>query len=89
MYSTDVIAARELRNNHAAVVQKLEERDSIVITNRGKGQAVPINFKDLRGYEKYLHMRYVKERLLEAEHYAESADAQWLSHDEFWALAQG
>lgn len=89
MHSTDVIAARELRNNYAAVVQKLKERDSVVITNRGKGQAVLINFEDFKGYEEYLHIRYVRERLLEAEHYVDSADAQWFSHEEFWALVQG
>jgi prevent-host-death family protein len=89
MLSTDVIAARELRNNYAAVVKKLEDRDSVIITNRGKGQAVLINFEDFKGYEEYLHVRYVKERLLEAERYADSAGAEWLSHDEFWALAQG
>ena len=88
MLNTDVIPARELRNNYAAVVKKLEERDSVVITNNGKGQAVLINFEDFRGYEDYLHLRYVKERLAEAEQYAESADAQWLSGSEFWTLAR-
>jgi prevent-host-death family protein len=80
----DVVPARELRNNYAAVVKKLEEHDSVIITNRGRGQAVLINFEDFGDYEEYLHVRYVKERLTTAEQYAEQTDDPWLSHDEFW-----
>jgi prevent-host-death family protein len=88
MLSSDVIPARELRNNYASVVKRLENRGSVIITNRGKGQAVLINFEDFKGYEEYLHIRYVKERLFEAEQYAQQPNAEWLSHDEFWASVQ-
>jgi prevent-host-death family protein len=85
MMNADVIPSRELRNNYAAIVKRLEERDSVIITNRGKGQAVLINFEDFKGYEEYLHLRYVRERLAEGERLAEDPDTKWLSHDEFWA----
>jgi prevent-host-death family protein len=85
MEQTEVIPSRELRNNYASVVGMLENHDRVIITNRGKGQAVLINFDDYKQYEEYLHYSYVRAALKEAEEYAAREDAKWLTHDEFWA----
>jgi len=87
MNAVDVIPVRELRNNYSAVAKKLEDHDRIIVTNRGKGQAVLISYKDYAKYEEYLRQRYVFEALKEAEEYADRPEAVWLSHDEFWSVA--
>jgi prevent-host-death family protein len=87
MDSIDVIPSRELRNNYASVLAKLEDHDHVVITNRGKGQSVLINFADYALFEEYLHQKYAAEALREAEDYEATAPDPWLGHEEFWGAA--
>ena len=42
-----------------------------------------INVDDYADYEEYLHVRYVKEKLEEAEARAADPSTKWFSHDEF------
>ncbi|MCL2808354.1 MAG: type II toxin-antitoxin system Phd/YefM family antitoxin [Coriobacteriia bacterium] len=86
MNSTQVIPSRDLRNNYASVLKGLEEHNRFVITTRGRGQAVLINYDDYKDYENYLADRRIWQALREAELYAASPDAEWLEHDELWSL---
>jgi prevent-host-death family protein len=85
MNKTQVIPSRELRNNYPSVVEMLKNHDRVIVTNRGKGQAVLINFDEYQQYEEYMHYRYVHEALREADEYATSKNAEWYDHEEFWA----
>jgi prevent-host-death family protein len=85
MNRTQVVPSRELRNNYPSVVEMIENHDRVIVTNRGKGQAVLINFDDFQLYEEYMHYRYVYEALREADEYAAGNDAEWYNHEDFWA----
>ncbi|MCL1806994.1 MAG: type II toxin-antitoxin system prevent-host-death family antitoxin [Oscillospiraceae bacterium] len=88
MYRTLARPSRDLRNNYADVIRSLKEHDQVLITNNGKGEAVLINAEDYAAYEEYLHIRYVKEKLEEAETRAADPTVNWLTHDEFFAKAR-
>jgi prevent-host-death family protein len=84
MFNVHVKPSRELRNNYAQFSSILKDHDQIIITNKGKGEAVLISIEDYADYEAYLHRRYVREKLAEAEAAASKPDAVWLSQEEFW-----
>ena len=81
MFTTHVKAVRELRNNYHEVAQIIKNRDHVIITNNGKSEAVLIPYEDLEKYQEYLHIRYVKEKLAEAEAVADNPD-EWVLIDE-------
>ena len=85
MFNVHVKPSRELRNNYAQLTGIIKDHDQIIITNKGKGEAVLIGIEDYADYEAYIHRRYVGEKLAEAEAAAAKPDARWLGHDEFWA----
>jgi prevent-host-death family protein len=84
MMKTHVKPSRDLRNNYAEVVRLLDEHDQVIITNRGKGEAVLIGMNDYADYEEYLHRRYVLASLHEAEKQASDPKTKWLSHEQVW-----
>jgi prevent-host-death family protein len=84
MFNVHVKPSRDLRNKYAELSGILKNHDQIIITNKGKGEAVLINIEDYADYEDYIHKRYVREKLSEAEEAAEKPDAVWLSHEDFW-----
>jgi prevent-host-death family protein len=83
MFNVHIKPSRDLRNNYARISDILKDHDQIIITNKGKGEAVLINIEDYADYEDYIHRRYVREKLSEAEAAAGKPDA-WLTHDAFW-----
>lgn len=88
MYNTIARPARELRNNYADIIRTLKEHNQILITNNGKGEAVLINAEDFADYEEYLHLRYVRDKLEEAEARAADPAVKWLTHKEFFEKAR-
>ena len=84
MYNTYARPSRDLRTHYADVIRDLQEHDQIIITNNGRGEAVLIGIDDFAEYEAFLHMRYVRERLAEAEAAAADPNVKWLSSEEFW-----
>jgi prevent-host-death family protein len=83
MFNTHVKAVRDLRNNYPEVSQIVKNRDHVIITNNGKSEAVLIPFDEFEKYEEYLHIRYVKEKLAEAEAIANNPD-EWMGVDELF-----
>ena len=83
MFSTHVKAVRELRNNYSEVSKIIKNRDHVIITNNGKCEAVIIPYDELKNYEEFLHIRYVKEKLAEAEAAADNPD-EWISADKLF-----
>jgi prevent-host-death family protein len=77
VFSTYVKAVRDLRNNYPEVAQIIRNRDHVIITNNGKSEAVLISFDEFEKYQEFLHIRYVKEKLAEAEALAENPD-EWM-----------
>ena len=83
MFTTHVKAVRDLRNNYPELAQIVRNRDHVIITNNGKSEAVLIPYGEFEKYEEFLHIRYVKEKLAEAEAIADNPD-EWISVDELF-----
>ena len=78
MFTTHVKAVRELRNNYPEVAKIIKNRDHVIITNNGESEAVLIPYEDLEKYQAYLHIRYAKEKLAEAEAISDNPD-EWVT----------
>ena len=83
MFSTHVKAVRDLRNNYPEVVRIVKNRDHVIITNNGKSEAVIISFDEFEKYQEFLHIRYIKEKLAEAEAIADNPD-EWMEIDDLF-----
>ena len=81
MSTTHVKAVRDLRNNYPEVAQIVKNRNNVIITNNGKSEAVLIPYDDFEKYEEFLHIRYVKEKLAQAEAVSGNPD-QWMTVEE-------
>ncbi|GHV87167.1 hypothetical protein AGMMS50255_4630 [Spirochaetia bacterium] len=84
MFKVHVKPSRDLRNSYAALTGILKDHDQIIITNKGRGESVLINIEDYADYEEYVHRRYIREKLAEAETAAGKPDTVWLNHENFW-----
>jgi prevent-host-death family protein len=83
LFNTHVKAVRDLRNNYSEVAKIVRNHDHVIITNNGKSEAVLIPYEEFEKYEEYLHIRYVKEKLAEAEAAAGNPD-EWMGADELF-----
>jgi len=83
IFTTHVKAVRDLRNNYPEVASIVKNRNHVIITNNGKSEAVLIPYEEFKSYEEFLHIRYVKEKLAEAEAIADNSD-EWSSIDELF-----
>jgi prevent-host-death family protein len=83
MFSAHVKAVRDLRNSYPEVAKIIKNRDHVIITNNGKSEAVLIPYDEFVKYEEFLHIRYVKEKLAEAEALAGNPD-EWIGVDELF-----
>ena len=81
MFSTYVKAVRDLRNNYPEVAKIVKNRDHVIITNNGKSEAVLIPYDEFEKYEEFIHIRYVREKLAEAESVADNPD-EWIGMDD-------
>jgi prevent-host-death family protein len=77
IFTTHIKSARDLKNSYPDVSRIINNRDHVIITNNGKNEAVIIPFEELKSYEEYLHIRYVKEKLKEAERIADNP-GEWM-----------
>ena len=82
MQNTHVRPVRDLRNRYAEIEQLVENHDSVIITKNGRGAAVLINIDDYVEVEEYLHIKYVNDKLEEAELEAQKPDATWMPFKE-------
>jgi len=83
MFTTHVKAVRDLRNNYPEVAQIIRNRDHVIITNNGKSEAVLISYEEFEKYQEFLHVRYVKEKLAEAETLADDP-GNWIGVDDLF-----
>jgi len=84
MLNVHVRPSRDLRNNYPELAGIIKDHDHIIITNNGQGEAVLINIEDYAAYEEYLHIRYVNQKLDDAEAAELDPKTTWHSHEEFW-----
>ena len=84
MMQTHVRPSRDLRNHYAELSGMLKDHDHVIITNHGRGESVLINIDDYAEYEKFLHHRYISEKLGEAKKQAADPNTQWADHDSVW-----
>ena len=79
MNKTHIRPARDLRNNYSELAKIVKgQQDHIIITNRGRGDMVLIDFGEYTFYEEYLHQKYVDAELAEAIKQAQSPEAKWI-----------
>jgi prevent-host-death family protein len=84
--ASNIRPARDLRNNYPEVAAFVKNQSNhVVITNRGRGDLVLIDYEDYQEYELYLHQKFIAEKLKEAEERANDPDAKWYSLDETMA----
>lgn len=81
MQNIQVRPVRDLRNNYAEIEAIINAHDPVVITKNGRGAAVLLNIEDFSDYEEFMHIKYVAEKLKEAEAY-EDDESQWFDCDE-------
>ena len=82
MQKTQVRPVRDLRNRYTEIESLLENHDPVIITKNGRGAAVLINIEDYAEVEEYLHIKYVHNKLAEAESEAVKINAKWTSSKE-------
>jgi len=83
MFTAHVKAVRDLRNNYSDLAKIIKNRDHIIITNNGKSESVLIPYDEFDKYTEFLHIRYVQEKLIEAETIADDPN-KWISVDELF-----
>lgn len=84
MFQTQIKPSSQLRNNYPEMIKLVQKRDPVIITNNGKAEAVLINVDDYADFERYMHLRYVHEKLAESKKSAADPDTKRLSHKEVW-----
>ena len=77
MHSVQIRPVRDLRNNYTEIESMLDRRKPVIITKNGRVSAVLLSIDDFSDYEEFMHIKYVAEKLKEAEDEAESHDAEW------------
>jgi len=82
MPNTQVRPVRDLRNKYTEIEMFLQNHNPVIITKNGRGSAVLINIDDYAEIEEYLHIKYVNEKLKEAELEAAKPDAKWTDSKE-------
>lgn len=86
MFQTQIKPSSQLRNNYSEMIRLVkEERDPVILTNNGKPDAVLINMDEYAEFEKFMHLRYVQEKLAESKKSAADPNTVRLTHDEVWA----
>ena len=78
MPKTQVRPVRDLRNRYTEIEAFLKNHNPVIITKNGKGTAVLINIEDYAEIEEYLHIKFINDRLREAEVEAEKPKAKWI-----------
>ena len=81
MQKLHVRPERELRNNFPEISKLNQQRDAVILTNRGKASHVLLSFDEFEDYEEYRHHRYLMEKIKEAE---SDPDTKLRTHDEVW-----
>ena len=84
MFATHIKAVRDLRNNYPEVAKIIRNRDHVIITNNGKSEAVLISYEEFEKYQEFLHVRYVKEKLAEAEALSDNP-TEWIDIDDLFS----
>ncbi len=82
MHNVHVRPVRDLRNNFNEIEGVLEDHNPVIITKNGRGSAVLLNIEDFSEYEAFMHIKYVAEKLREAEAEADSPNAEWTDSKE-------
>ena len=77
MQHTHIRPVRDLRNRYTEIEQLVENHDPVIITKNGRGAAVLINIDDYVEVEEYLHIKYVNDKLEEAELEAKKPGVKW------------
>ena len=76
-------AVCDLKNNYPEVAQCVREHGRVILTDNGKSEAVIIPYDEFERYEEFLHIRYVEEKLAEAEAKAHDP-GEWITVDELF-----
>ena len=75
---------RDLRNKTAEIMKIVENRNQVIITKRGRGAAVIVDFAEYEEYEKYIHEKYLERKLKASLQEAQDPNTTWLTHEQAW-----
>ena len=89
MYTTNIRTMRDLRNKTAEIMQIVEGRNQVIITKRGRGAAVIVDFAEYEEYEKFIHEKYLERKLTASLQEAQDPNTEWLSHKQAWDAIRG
>ena len=78
MQKTQIRPVRDLRNRYAEIAALVKNHDPVIITKNGRGEAVLINIEDYAEVEEYLHIKYVSNKLAEAELEEKTPGTEWI-----------
>ena len=84
MLNAHVRPSRDLRNNYSEIAAIVSNRDHVIITNNGRGEAVLIGIEDYAKYEEFLHHQYIAEKLAEAESQLSDPAVIRAKHNDVW-----
>ena len=77
---------RDLRNKYSELAKIANSGNQILITNNGREETVLIGVECFRGYEAYLHRKFIKQELAKAKKKAKDPNAKWFSDEEVDAM---
>jgi len=80
LHNVNVRPVRDLRNNYSEIEMILEKNNPVIITKNGRSSAVLLNIEDYADYEEFMHVKYIAQKLKEAEMVAESSEAVWTDY---------
>ena len=75
-------SVRDFGDGYQEMARMIENRNSVIITNNDKNEAVLIPYDEYEKYEEFLHTLYVREKLAEAEAIANDP-GEWMDIEEF------
>jgi prevent-host-death family protein len=84
MPHVQVRPSRDLRNNYREIADMLKDNNPVIITNKGKGEAVLISMEEYAKYEDFVQQQYIINALDEAEKRAKDPNTKWYTHEEIW-----
>lgn len=90
----EFLSVRDFNSAPRATQKTLDRDGKLVLTNNGKPMALVFkvdsgNFEDtLATVQKIEHERFISRKLAECEEYANSPDAVWYNHGEFFDKAR-
>ena len=88
MLNTNIEAVVELQDGYPEISHLIKNSNRVILTSGGKHEAAIIPFDEFERYQKYVHVRNVKQKLAEIEELAENPDS-WVGIEDLFDAWEG